>query len=140
MGLTMPLSRIRVIAMPNIDRVKAFIDIIHANDKTAILSFFCDDAIFHNIPMPPATGKVEIWNVLSSVHESCTDIDWVVHHIAESNTGVVLTERSDRYRINGHWVTFKVMGCFEFREGKISYWRDYFDLQQSLDQIKTSQL
>ena len=139
MGLPMPLSRIRVIAMPNIDRVKAFIDAIHANDKTAILSFFCDDAVFHNIPMPPATGKVEIWNVLASVHESCTDIEWIVHHIAESNIGIVLTERSDRYRINGHWVTFNVMGCFEFREGKISYWRDYFDLQQSLDQMKTSQ-
>ena len=89
--------------------------------------------------MPPATGKVEIWKILASVHESCTDIDWIIHHIAESNTGVVLTERSDRYRINGKWVKFKVMGCFEFREGKISYWRDYFDLQQSLDQMKTSQ-
>ena len=89
--------------------------------------------------MPPATGKVEIWNVLASVHESCTDIDWIIHHIAESNTGVVLTERSDRYLINGQWVKFKVMGCFEFSEGKISYWRDYFDLQQSLDQMKTSQ-
>ena len=125
--------------MSNIDRVKAFIDTIHANDKTAILSFFCDDAIFHNIPMPPATGKMEVWNVLAGVHESCTDINWIVHHIAESNAGVVLTERSDYYCINGHWVAFKVMGCFEFRKGKISYWRDYFDLQQSLDQMKTSQ-
>ena len=125
--------------MNNTDRVNQFIDAIHANNKAAILNFFRDDAIFHNMPMPPATGKIAIWNVLASVHESCTDIDWVVHHIAETHTGVVLTERSDRYRINGHWVVFKVMGNFEFRKGKISAWRDYFDLQQSLDQMKASQ-
>lgn len=115
--------------------IRSFIDTIMLNDKQAILNAFCIDASFHNIPMDIAIGHEQIWAVLATVHESCTDIDWIIHFIAEDEHGNVLTERTDRYKINGQWVEFKVMGIFELSAGKIKHWRDYFDLQQSLDQM-----
>lgn len=40
----------------------------------------------------------------------------------------VLTERVDRFVINGKEVALPVMGIFELANGKITSWRDYFDL------------
>lgn len=118
--------------MGNSERVREIIRTIERNDKQAILDCFHADAVFHNIPMEPARGHAEIWGVLAQVHEHCTDIRWEVHHIAEDAQGRVLTERTDRYQLDGRWAEFKVMGIFELEAGKIRQWRDYFDLQQSL--------
>jgi limonene-1,2-epoxide hydrolase len=48
----------------------------------------------------------------------------------------VLTERVDRLQVQGKPVEIKVMGTFELNEaGKITAWRDYFDLGQLMSQI-----
>jgi limonene-1,2-epoxide hydrolase len=39
-----------------------------------------------------------------------------------------MNERTDRLKMNGSWVELPVMGVYEFRDGKISAWRDYFDM------------
>lgn len=118
--------------MGNSERVLEIIRTIESNDKQAILDCFHPDAVFHNIPMEAARGHAEIWNVLAQVHDHCGAIRWEVHHIAEDTQGRVLTERTDRYQLGGHWAEFKVMGIFELEAGRIRQWRDYFDLQQSL--------
>jgi limonene-1,2-epoxide hydrolase len=45
---------------------------------------------------------------------------------ASGNT--VLTERVDRFTIEGRAITLPVMGTFEIENGLICAWRDYFDL------------
>ncbi|MBW2267147.1 MAG: nuclear transport factor 2 family protein [Deltaproteobacteria bacterium] len=121
--------------MSNAQRVLDFIKTMEANNKADILSWFHADAVFHNIPMDPAVGHEQIWAALAPAHDVASEIDWVVHNIAEAEDGRVLTERTDRYCLGGHWAEFKVMGIFEFVDGKIQQWRDYFDLQQSLDSM-----
>jgi limonene-1,2-epoxide hydrolase len=57
------------------------------------------------------------------------EVEFVVHHSAENpGTGVVMNERTDRFKIGPKWVEAPVMGIFELRDGKIAAWRDYFDL------------
>jgi limonene-1,2-epoxide hydrolase len=52
------------------------------------------------------------------------------------NGNSVLTERVDRFTINGKDIALPVMGIFELRaDGKISAWRDYFDLAQFTKQM-----
>jgi limonene-1,2-epoxide hydrolase len=46
------------------------------------------------------------------------------------NGPVVLTERLDSFKLPGKSFELQVMGTFEVRHGKISAWRDYFDLNQ----------
>ena len=53
-----------------------------------------------------------------------------MHHIASDDAGAVYTERTDRFNIRDIWREVKVMGIFELDNGKITGWRDYFDLQQ----------
>jgi len=48
----------------------------------------------------------------------------------------VLTERVDRFTINGKDVALPVMGSFEVAaDGKIEAWRDYFDMNQFSQQL-----
>ena len=39
-----------------------------------------------------------------------------------------MNERTDVITTDGSSVSLPVMGVFELRDGKISAWRDYFDL------------
>ncbi len=41
---------------------------------------------------------------------------------------VVLTERLDRFVMGGKTVELPVAGVFEVSDGKITAWRDYFDM------------
>jgi len=42
----------------------------------------------------------------------------------------VMTERVDVFKLPGKSFELQVMGTFEVRDGKISAWRDYFDMNQ----------
>ena len=48
--------------------------------------------------------------------------------IAEGDDGAVLTERLDKFSFGGKNVELPVAGVFELSEGKITAWRDYFDM------------
>ncbi|ATL68674.1 limonene-1,2-epoxide hydrolase family protein [Nocardia terpenica] len=57
------------------------------------------------------------------------DIDFRIINIA-ANGPIVMTERVDIFTLPGRTFELQVMGIFELRDGRISAWRDYFDLQQ----------
>ena len=40
---------------------------------------------------------------------------------------LVMNERIDRFVMNGKSVALPVSGVFEVTDGRISFWRDYFD-------------
>jgi limonene-1,2-epoxide hydrolase len=46
----------------------------------------------------------------------------------------VFLERLDRHHLKDRWVELPVTGVFEVRDGRITYWRDYFDAQTILGQ------
>ena len=119
----------------NQERVRAFIAAFNANDLERIMAFFTDDAVYHNVPVQPVQGTAAIRAVLQSFMGMATEVDWVVHHLAETPDGVVLTERTDRFLVRGKWLELPVMGCFALRDGRIAEWRDYFDMKQFQDQL-----
>ena len=47
----------------------------------------------------------------------------------------MLTERTDIMMMSGKKVAVRVMGVFEFKDGLISAWRDYWDLAQFQSQM-----
>jgi limonene-1,2-epoxide hydrolase len=119
----------------NEKRVRALLDAFNANDLERILSFFADDALYHNVPVAPVRGIAAIRAVLQGFLGLASQVDWVVHHLAEAADGAVLTERTDRFLVNGRWIELPVMGSFVVRDGKIAEWRDYFDMKQFQDQL-----
>jgi limonene-1,2-epoxide hydrolase len=115
------------------DTVNAFIGHLNALDYAAAFALLSDDIVYHNIPMSPVVGPASVKAVFDQI--SATAIDWIVHASAEHD-GHVLNERTDRFRLpGGRWVELRVMGSFEVLDGRITAWRDYFDLGQWMAQM-----
>ncbi len=113
----------------NADITNGFIDAWCALDLEAIMGYFTEDAVYTNIPMgPPNVGKADIRAFIEGFIGSAKEINFKVHHQVEGADGVVMNERTDTLNLDGNVVELPVMGVFEFRDGKISAWRDYFDM------------
>jgi limonene-1,2-epoxide hydrolase len=119
----------------NLEIVRSFIAAWSRNDLDEIMSYFAADCVYHNMPVEPARGSEATRAMIKGFSSMATKVEWVLHQIAESEAGVVLTERTDRFEIGGRWVELPVMGSFELRGGKIVAWRDYFDLAQFQRQL-----
>ncbi len=115
--------------------VSSLVDAFNASDMTRIMSHFTDESVYHNIPVQPVTGEKAIRDVIQNFMGMSSKVDWTVLHLVEGPNGVVLTERVDRFMINGKWVALPVMGTFEVVNGKIRAWRDYFDMNQFQSQL-----
>lgn len=115
------------------ETVDAFIARLNAMDLDGAFALLADDVVYHNIPMNPVTGPAAVRAVFAQIPFEA--IDWIVHSSAAAG-GRVLNERTDRFRLaGGHWVELRVMGTFEVADGRITAWRDYFDLGQWLAQM-----
>ncbi len=108
--------------------VTAFVRAVEARDLDAALAHVCDDIVYDNVPLGPVTGPEEVRRILSGgVTAAAERVEWVVlHQVAEGD--VVMNERVDRFLIDGTWLEIPVAGLFVLRDGRISLWRDYFDL------------
>lgn len=119
----------------NTETIRKFVEIWAKCDVDAVMEFFTEDAIYHNMPMDPLQGTDAIRAAINGFVGMSTGIEWELRTIAESASGVVLTERTDKFEIAGKWISLPVMGTFELEGGKISAWRDYFDMNQFQSQI-----
>ena len=103
---------------------------IGADDLAA---FFTEDAVYHNIPLAPITGRKAIANNIATFIRpgppGIEGIEFRVINIA-ANGPVVMTERVDVFKLADRSFELQVMGTFEIRDGKINAWRDYFDMNQ----------
>ena len=113
--------------MSNIDTVKAFIAAYEARSVDGLLALMTPDARYLNVGMPEMVGHDGIRAALTPFLAAATGAKWTVHHIAETADGAVLTERTDVFEFGPKTVAIPVMGVFEFRDGKIAAFRDYFD-------------
>jgi limonene-1,2-epoxide hydrolase len=118
-----------------IELVQGLIEAFNANDLERVMAYFTADCVYHNMPMSPVKGTESIRGVLKGFLGMATEVKWTTHQIAQSGN-VVLTERTDGFRIGGRWIELPVMGAFEFENGKIRAWRDYFDLQTWTKQLQ----
>jgi limonene-1,2-epoxide hydrolase len=117
-----------------IELVQRFCDAWADGDVDALVAFFTDDAVYHNIPISPVTGKDAIKTTIEGFTAGVEKIEFRVNAIA-ADGDVVLTERVDVFTTPDKVIELPVMGTFETREGKIAAWRDYFDLNQFMSQL-----
>lgn len=120
--------------MTNTEHVLAFIDAWNRMDWDAIGEAFADDVVYHNIPMEKIEGKAAAMGFIRGMQPE--GVDWAVVAIAENDRGQVLTERVDSFDMpGGKTISLPVMGTFELEDGKITAWRDYFDLATFTSQM-----
>jgi limonene-1,2-epoxide hydrolase len=115
----------------NLALVRDFCAAWSSLDLDRLMGFIGDDCFYHNIPMEPVIGLHAVREFTRGFLAMAQGAEFRILSIAESGEGVVLTERVDRFRINGNWAELPVMGAFEIVGGKIAKWRDYYDGAQA---------
>ncbi|HEY8516135.1 MAG TPA: limonene-1,2-epoxide hydrolase family protein [Candidatus Binatia bacterium] len=117
------------------ETVRSFCKAVERRDVKELAGYFTDDAVYHNIPLAPVSGREAIEATLAQFITPSSKVEFEMRALATTGS-VVLTERVDRFVMNGKSIELPVMGAFEVTpEGKISAWRDYFDMQQFTSQL-----
>ena len=115
--------------------VRKFCQAVARADVQELVSFFTEDAVYHNIPIAPVTGRAAIEATLAQFITPGARVEFELKGLA-ARDALVLTERVDRFEMGGKKIEIAVMGAFEVTpDGKISAWRDYFDMQQFTSQL-----
>jgi limonene-1,2-epoxide hydrolase len=117
-----------------VELVRQFCAQWEKGDVGALVEYFADDAVYHNIPVDPVSGKDAIRATIEMFTAGVQRVEFRVHHIV-GDADVVLTERVDVFVLPATTIELPVMGTFEVRNGKIVAWRDYFDLNQYMRQL-----
>ena len=114
--------------------VNDFCETWKSRNLDKIMDFFTDDAVYHNIPMEPARGRHAIRQVIKSFLPMASAVEFKILRSASAGN-VVMNERVDVFQMGAKHVELPVAGVFEVRDGKISAWRDYFDVQMWTKQL-----
>ena len=94
--------------------VEAFCMAWKARDVDDIMSYFADDAVYHNIPIEPAVGLDAIRAVIEMFVPPADEIEFTIH-LMISDGDMVFTERTDRFVTAGKAIDLPVAGVFEIR-------------------------
>ena len=107
------------------------------NGKTPaeLVEYFTPDAVYHNIPVDPVTGRDAIRVMIEGFTAGIDKVEFQMRNIAAVGD-TVLTERVDVFHLPNGTIELPVMGTFEVKDGKIAAWRDYFDLNQYMTQLQ----
>lgn len=111
----------------NEEIIREFVAAWSRLDPDELASYFTEDGTYHNMPTGPVSGRSNVREMISEFTAPWTGTQWDLLNIA-SNGDVVVAERLDRTQAGDKAVDLPCTGVFEMQGGKISYWRDYFDI------------
>ena len=109
--------------------VKAFFAAMATLDFDTALSYVSDDCEYDNLPMPEAKvyGPAGIRALLEPFFAPTIENEFVV--LREAAQGpVVFIERLDWHLLPNGWVELPVTGVMEVHNGRITLWREDFNL------------
>ena len=108
--------------------VVKFLDSWERRDLKVIMSCFNDDAVYHNVPVAPITGRAGILAIFEAFLDTFEVLTLETVRIAAEDN-LVFAERIDHFRLrNGTRFDLPVNGVFEIENGKIQRFSDYFNL------------
>jgi limonene-1,2-epoxide hydrolase len=109
-----------------------------ASGQAAIRKYFADDCKWEQAGIRTTTGPEEAAELIGSMEQTGYSAVTVEYRAIASVGNVVFTERVDwLIRSDGSRVgPLPVVGVTEFRDGKISAWREYYD-SKNLESLGT---
>jgi limonene-1,2-epoxide hydrolase len=111
-----------------IELVEKFLDAFEAMDFDTAIAMLADDCEYTNIPIGTVRGHAGVREVLEPFFASIHENELLVVRSA-ANGPVVFLEHLDRHRLDHGWRELAATSVFEVHDGKITVWRDYFDLK-----------
>lgn len=115
----------------NEETVKQFCAAWDEMNLDKILSLMSEDAVYHNLPFDPLDGQQQISGFVNGFFKIAATTKFKILTLVADDKRVV-TERVDTFGFKDGTIMkeLPVLGIFEFdKDGKISAWREYWDLQ-----------
>ena len=108
--------------------VDTFTARITALDFDGAFELVAPDIEYDNVPIGKVSGPDGIRSVFAQLDAmGVNGMEWTVHRQVASDT-TVMNERTDRFDTPTGSASVDVMGVFEVADGRITLWRDYFDM------------
>lgn len=110
---------------PNIAVVRDFLHALAVPDVETALALLDPDVEWLNSGLPTFRGR-RVFGMLKDMQRRGVGFDVDIEHIAATEDGVVLTDRTDVLEKGPLRTAFRVCGTFTLREGRIVRWDDQF--------------
>lgn len=111
----------------NIATVEAFLNSLRAPDLDAAAELLDENLVYQNVGFPTVYGRHRAIKLFRAMERPSFGFDVLIHRSAAEGASV-LNERTDVLILGPVRLQFWVCGVFEVHDGRITLWRDYFDL------------
>lgn len=110
----------------NAHTVEVLLSALQAQDTDGAGAVLDENLVYENVGFPTIHGRSRAMKLFRGM-EGRARFEVKTHRIAV-NGSTVLTERTDALVFGPVRLQFWVCGVFEVRDGRITLWRDYFDM------------
>ncbi len=110
----------------NAHTVEVFLSALQAQDIEGAGAVLDENLVYENVGFPTIRGRARAMKLFRGM-EGRARFEVKTHRIAV-NGSTVLTERTNALVFGPVRLQFWVCGVFEVRDGRITLWRDYFDM------------
>ncbi|TPG37016.1 limonene-1,2-epoxide hydrolase family protein [Mycolicibacterium hodleri] len=126
-------QRSHVVSTTNTSTVEAFLFALRDQDFATADALLADDLVYQNVGLPTIRGRARVMKMMRAM-EGRMGFD-VTFHRNVGDGATVINERSDAMVFGPLRLQFWVCGVFEVHDGRITLWRDYFDM---FDMVKAT--
>lgn len=106
--------------------VEVLLNSLQAADADGAGAVLDDNLVYQNVGFPTIHGRARAMKLFRAM-EGRAGFEVKIHRIAVNGSSV-LTERTDVLQFGPLRLQFWVCGVFEVSGGRITLWRDYFDM------------
>lgn len=110
----------------NAHTVEMLLSSLQAQDADGAAAVLDENLVYQNVGFPTIHGRARAVKLFRAM-EGRLGFEVKIHRIAV-NGSAVLTERTDVLQLGRLRLQFWVCGVFEVHNGRITLWRDYFDM------------
>ena len=110
----------------NAHTVEVMLSCLQAQDIDGVGAVLDDNLVYQNVGFPTIRGRARAMKLFRGM-EGRLGFEVKIHRIAVNGSSV-LTERTDVLAFGPVRLQFWVCGVFEVHDGRITLWRDYFDM------------
>ena len=120
------MTEVTATDIANTGTVEGFLNALQDADYEAADAALDDNLVYENVGLPSIHGRARTMKLFRQM-DGRAALEVKIHRIA-ADGAAVLTERTDALIIGPLRLQFWVCGVFEVHNGRITLWRDYFDL------------
>jgi len=127
---------------PNETRLRQLFADLERIDLDAVAAHCSDDCVYEDVPVAEATvvGPAAIRAKLDMGLGTLERLPATIHELLESGDTIMVERTEVWHHRTGERATLRVAAVFKFRDGKISLWRDYWDMRTLFGQQPASWL